>query len=78
MFRFLVPPVYLEDVLMRGAFGGYVWVVLPAQDIWSALKCVMADSPAPFGVAVDLSDAGVHTESHRGNERGLAEIGAKT
>jgi hypothetical protein len=66
--------VYLKDVLVRGTFGGHVWVVLPAQDVRSAFKRVMADPPTSLGMTIDLSDARVHADSHRGNQRRFTEI----
>jgi hypothetical protein len=69
--------VYLEDVLVRGPFGGYVWMVFLAQDVGSAFEGVMANPPTPFGVAVDFSDTGIDAEGHRRNEGHLTEIGAE-
>jgi hypothetical protein len=69
--------VLLEDVLMRSTLGRHIRVVVPAQDIWSAVKGVMADPPATFGVAVDLADARIYPDAHRAYESRLTEVGTK-
>ena len=72
--RFFKLSVLLEDVLMGGALGGDVRVMVSAQDVGSALEHVMANPPASLGVAVDLTHAGVHPDANCGDERRFAQI----
>jgi hypothetical protein len=74
---FLEPAVHLEDVLVRGAFGGHVWVVPPAQDVGGALKGVMPNPPTSFGMAIDLPDSGIHAQRDCRNQRRLTKVGPK-
>ena len=69
--------VLFEDVLVRSTLGRHIRVVLSAQDVWGALERVMADSPASLGVAIDLPDARIDPDAHRGNECSLTEVGTK-
>ena len=62
---------------MRGTTRRHIRVVLPAQDVRGALECVMADSPTPLGVAVDLPHTRVDPNADCSDECRLAEVGSK-
>ena len=70
--------VLLKDVHVRGASVRYVGVVVSAQDVRSAIERVMANSPTPLGVAIDLANARVHPDANRTYECRLTEVGTKT
>ena len=38
----------------------------------------MADPPTPFGMTVDLTDAGIYPYAHRSDEGRFAEVGTET
>jgi hypothetical protein len=63
---------------MRSACGRDMGVVLPAQDVRSAFKRVMANPPTSLRMAVDLPDARVDADRDRGDERRLTKVGAET
>lgn len=70
-------PMLFQDVLVRCPRTGHFGVVVPAQDVGRSFQRVVADSPASLCVAIDLTHAGVHTDSDCTNERGLAEVGTE-
>ena len=74
---FVVLAVLLKDVIMRSTLGRYIRVVVPAQDIRCAVQGVMANSPTSFGVAIDLTNAGVYPDSNCTYESRLSEVGTK-
>ena len=74
---FLVLAVLFEDVLIRSAPSWYIRVVVPAQDIRSAVQGVAANSPTPLGVAIDLTDCGIYPDADRSNEGRFAEVGTE-
>jgi hypothetical protein len=79
--RFLgsfVPSVLLENMFMCCATAWYMWVVMSAQNVRSAIERVMANSPAPFGVTVDLPYAGVHPDADCTDQCRLAEVGSES
>ena len=77
LLSFVVLAVLLKDVLMRSTLGRYIRVVVPAQDIRCAVQGVMANSPTSFGVAINLTNAGVYPDSNCTYESRLSEVGTK-
>ena len=74
---FLGLAVLFKDVLVRSTLSRYIRVVVPTQDIRSAVQWVMANPPTPLGVAIDLTDTGVHPDADRTDERRLTEVGTE-
>jgi hypothetical protein len=52
-------------------------VMVSAQDIGSAFQRVMANSPTPLGMAIDLTDTRIYPNANCAYESRLTEVGTK-
>ena len=77
LFSGLELSVLLKDVLMRCPGGRNLRVMVSAQDIGSAFQRVMANSPTPLGMAIDLTHARIHPDADCAYEGRLTEVGTK-
>jgi hypothetical protein len=77
LFSCLELSVLLKDVLMRCTGAGYIRVVVPTQDIGSAVQRIMTNPPTPLGVAVDLTDPRIYPDANCAYESRLTEVGTK-
>ena len=62
---------------MRCTVAGYIRVMVPTQDVGSAVQRVMANPPTPLGVAVDLTDPRIYPNANCAYESRLTEVGTK-